>query len=120
MNLIRDRKHPSFRHSEIDWSHHSAREAFSPESAGAIDTVLREGEILYIPSYWIHYITSLKYSIQCNTRSGSPPNHDGEADIGRCMGGEGMPTAAKRPLKKKKKLRGAPGFHMTSGVIKDH
>ena len=118
LNLIRDRKHPSFRHSEIDWSHHSAREAFSPESAGAIDTVLREGEILYIPSYWIHYITSLKYSIQCNTRSGSPPNHDGEADIGRCMGGEGMPKAALE--KKKKKLRGAPGFHMTSGVIKDH
>ena len=106
---------------EIDWSHdQQARTAFSPESAGAIDTVLREGEILYIPSYWIHYITSLKYSIQCNTRSGSPPNHDGEAEIGRCMGGEGMPTAAKTPLKKRKKLRGAPGFHMTSGVIKDH
>ena len=33
-----------FRHSEIDWSHHQqARQAFSPESAGAIDTVLREG-----------------------------------------------------------------------------
>ena len=34
------------------------------------------------------------------------------------MGGEGMPKAALE--KKKKKLRGAPGFHMTSGVIKDH
>ena len=44
---------------------------------------------------------------------------DGEADIGRCMGGEGMPAAALQK-KKRKKLRGAPGFHMTSGEVRDH
>ena len=34
-------------------------------------------------------------------------------------GRRACPRAA-APLKKKKKLRGAPGFHATSGVIKDH
>ena len=28
------------------------------------------GEILYIPSYWFHYIVSQDASIQCNARSG--------------------------------------------------
>jgi len=119
LNLIKDRKHPSFRHSELDWSHDpSAKQAFSAATAGAIDTIVREGEVLYIPSYWIHYIASLKYSTQCNTRSGSPPNRDGEADIGRCMGGGGAPTAATK--KGKKKRRGAPGFHLAPGEVKDH
>ena len=33
--------------------------------------VLKAGEVLYIPSYWFHYIVSLGQSVQCNTRSGS-------------------------------------------------
>ena len=36
----------------------------------AIDTILKEGEVLYIPSHWFHYIVSLQKSAQCNTRSG--------------------------------------------------
>ena len=39
---------------------------------------------------WIHYIASLKYSIQCNTRSGSPPRREGEEEISRCMGAGGI------------------------------
>jgi len=54
-------------------------------AAHAIDTVVRAGEVLYIPSYWIHYIVSLKYSIQCNTRSGAPPNEQGAADVRDCV-----------------------------------
>ena len=65
-------------------SHPQAAEAHLSE-AHAIDTVLREGEVLYIPSYWIHYIISLKYSIQCNTRSGSPPNGQGADNIRDCV-----------------------------------
>ena len=42
--------------------------------------------MLYIPSYWFHYIISLKYSAQCNTRSGSPPERNGESHIKECMG----------------------------------
>lgn len=34
------------------------------------------GEMLYIPSYWFHYIISLDASIQCNARSG-------ESDVGK-------------------------------------
>ena len=45
------------------------------------------GEVLYIPSYWFHYIQSLDFSVQCNTRSGSPPNGDGEGHIAKCMRG---------------------------------
>jgi hypothetical protein len=36
----------------------------------AIDTILKAGEVLYIPSHWFHYITSVQKSAQCNVRSG--------------------------------------------------
>lgn len=40
------------------------------KKALAVDTVLKAGEVLYIPSHWFHYITSLQRSAQCNVRSG--------------------------------------------------
>ena len=40
------------------------------KEALTIDTVLKAGEVLYVPSHWFHYITSLQKSSQCNTRSG--------------------------------------------------
>ena len=97
LTIIPDRQHPSFRHSTTDWyvplvfsfilasrSHEQAAET-NLNAAAAIDTVVREGEVLYIPSYWIHYIVSLKYSIQCNTRSGAPPQGQGESDVRDCV-----------------------------------
>jgi hypothetical protein len=52
----------------------------------AIDTVLKAGEVLYIPSHWFHYITSLQKSAQCNVRSGVDNEGDavfgGKADVG--------------------------------------
>lgn len=86
LSLISDKKHPSFRHSTVDWSSEedSLRSGF--QNVKAIDTIVHQGEVLYIPSYWVHYITSLDHSIQCNTRSGSPPRHDGEDYINDCMG----------------------------------
>lgn len=39
-------------------------------SARSLETVLKAGEILYIPSHWFHYIISLQKSAQCNVRSG--------------------------------------------------
>ena len=39
-------------------------------SATAVETILKSGEILYIPSHWFHYIISLQKSAQCNVRSG--------------------------------------------------
>ena len=39
-------------------------------TAQAVETVLKAGEVLYIPSHWFHYIISLQKSAQCNVRSG--------------------------------------------------
>lgn len=65
--------HPSGRHSKLDWRIDAIPkdqlETFS--SALATEVVLSRGEILYIPSYWFHYIVSQDSSIQCNGRSGS-------------------------------------------------
>lgn len=38
--------------------------------AQSLETVLKAGEVLYIPSHWFHYIISLQKSAQCNVRSG--------------------------------------------------
>jgi ribosomal protein L16 Arg81 hydroxylase len=40
------------------------------KNATSIDTVLKAGEVLYIPSHWFHYIISLQKSAQCNVRAG--------------------------------------------------
>jgi hypothetical protein len=49
---------------ERQWLHHAMHEAL------AIETVLREGEVLFIPSFWFHYIVGLQKNVQCNVRSG--------------------------------------------------
>lgn len=85
LQIIKDRNHPSYRHSTADWSNRQEAEAIGFGNVQGIDTVVREGEILYIPSYWFHYIISLDYSIQCNSRSGSPPSGHGEREISQCM-----------------------------------
>ena len=56
--------------------------------------------MLYIPSYWFHYIVSLSYSAQCNSRSGEPPNKEGFDDIDQCMGGMLVKLRAKKEKKK--------------------
>ncbi|KAL7572749.1 hypothetical protein ACA910_009015 [Epithemia clementina (nom. ined.)] len=38
--------------------------------APALETVLKAGEVLFLPSFWFHYIVSLQKSAQCNVRSG--------------------------------------------------
>ena len=56
--------------------------------AQVIDTVLKAGEVLYIPSNWFHYIISLQKSTQCNTRSGDDvvTDSDGQQKINMaCM-----------------------------------
>jgi hypothetical protein len=48
---------------EIAWLERAA-------TSRAVETVLKQGEVLYIPSHWFHYIESLQRSAQCNVRSG--------------------------------------------------
>lgn len=88
LGIISDIKHPSYRHSVIDWSDLNQAKASGFEDVPAIDTIIRTGEVLYIPSYWFHYIISLQYSIQCNSRSGGPPQKQGQSYIEDCMGRE--------------------------------
>ena len=47
-----------------------ARSGVQYQAVGT-QVVVRAGEVLYIPSFWFHYIVSQDGSIQCNTRSGT-------------------------------------------------
>ena len=86
LSIYSQRNHPSFRHSSIDWS--SIKEGYASgfDEADAIDTIIHSGEVLYIPSYWFHYVISMEYSAQCNTRHGSPSGDFGKQEIDDCFG----------------------------------
>ncbi|OEU19903.1 hypothetical protein FRACYDRAFT_235968 [Fragilariopsis cylindrus CCMP1102] len=101
-------KHPSARHSKVDWTTASTdyyngknddndndddveeaeNNAFTSSSSGlswkeykeslsllannatSTEVILEAGDVLYLPSYWFHFIISLDVNMQCNTRSG--------------------------------------------------
>jgi hypothetical protein len=110
LGILTDIKHPSYRHSVFDWSDPRQAAANHFEQVKAIDTVVQRGQVLYLPSYWFHYVISLDYSIQCNSRSGTPPNGEGEAYIDACLG-KPMKIKERRKRKSKEKLRGGGGGH---------
>jgi oxalate decarboxylase/phosphoglucose isomerase-like protein (cupin superfamily) len=85
LGIISDKSHPSYRHSVIDWSDLSQAFSRGFTKVDAIDTIMHPGEVLYIPTYWFHYMVSLKYSLQCNSRSGFPPEMQGSNHIQLCM-----------------------------------
>ncbi|EGD76785.1 hypothetical protein PTSG_08136 [Salpingoeca rosetta] len=64
------RGHPEARHAKADWSDLDLNEFPKMKNAMAAQVVLRAGDVLYIPSYWFHYIVSTGVNAQCNTRSG--------------------------------------------------
>ncbi|CAM9472164.1 unnamed protein product, partial [Phaeothamnion confervicola] len=82
LGIVMDIEHPSYRHTDAFWSWRWP-EGF--DRAAAIDTVVGEGEALYIPSFWFHHVQSTKYSIQCNVRSGFPPRNEGLMAIKQCL-----------------------------------
>ncbi|CAN0114249.1 unnamed protein product [Pylaiella littoralis] len=85
LKIIADRAHPSFRHSEVDWSDESDwPEGFA--DAPALETVLETGEMLYIPSFWYHYIVSEGFNVQCNARSGLSQRQKWANETETCMG----------------------------------
>jgi hypothetical protein len=67
---------PSSRHFGYDGS--DLRTLYQPErnsfsdynEARGVETVLQEGEVLYIPTFYMHWIVSLTPNYQCNCRSG--------------------------------------------------
>ena len=102
--------HPSGRHSEVDWSEVDQERFPLFPQAVAFETILKEGQVeapaaplrrglrahthtlthavrracqvLFVPSYWIHYIVSLDTSVQCNCRSGTPATY--LRDVQKC------------------------------------
>jgi len=82
LGVLSEASHPSYRHSIYDWSDvEFAKKYF--HKVPAIDTIVQTGEILYVPSFWFHYIISLEYSIQCNSRSGTP--NIGKEEVLQCF-----------------------------------
>jgi hypothetical protein len=77
LSILKSRQHPSYRHSTIDWSNLTQAREHRFAEVQSIDTIVHAGEVLYVPSFWFHYIVSLEYSIQCNSRSGFPANMRG-------------------------------------------
>lgn len=63
--------HPEGRHAEADWSQLDLERYPKMAEAKATEVVLSAGQVLYVPSYWFHYIVSLGQSAQCNSRSGN-------------------------------------------------
>eukprot|EP00056_Hartaetosiga_gracilis_P004352 m.74322 g.74322 ORF g.74322 m.74322 type:complete len:444 (+) comp11798_c2_seq1:55-1386(+) len=74
--------HPEARHSEGDWCDIDYEKYKDYNKAKAMNVVLKAGEVLYLPPYWMHYITSNTLTIQCNTRSGF--SYRGWRDIKKC------------------------------------
>jgi hypothetical protein len=111
LGIFNERSSPLYRHSLLNFGHlkylnsssssHSGDEAHHSMSleerawleraaqADAVETVLKAGEVLYIPSHWFHYVISLQKSAQCNVRSGidriGSREFGGEVDIMKCL-----------------------------------
>lgn len=106
LGIVTRRQHPVFRHSLLNFGYLNLLDSEDPEvktmpdeerawlevarDSMAVETVLKAGEVLYIPSHWFHYITSLQKSAQCNTRSGRDKRyhaeHGGFDDVMECVG----------------------------------
>jgi hypothetical protein len=103
LGIATARGNPIFRHSLLNFGHLDFLNAMgigmdeddadmpplerewltSAGQAQAIDTVLKAGEVLYIPSHWFHYVISLQKSAQCNVRSGveGDDRFGGQSDV---------------------------------------
>lgn len=64
------RESASSRHSEVDWSAPDDQKFPKFKETRANEIILQPGDVLYVPSYWFHYIVSLNVNFQCNCRSG--------------------------------------------------
>jgi len=102
LGIVTERENSIFRHSLLDFGNldylntEEGKNMSQDERAWlerakdsmAVDTVLKAGEVMYIPSHWFHYITSVQKSAQCNVRSGvnkeGTPEFGGAQDVSEC------------------------------------
>jgi hypothetical protein len=98
LGIIPSIKSPMYRHSILNYRHFdylhdtsgaaadmSEKErAWLQKAAGsqAVETVLKAGEVMYLPSHWFHYIASLQRSAQCNVWNRSNLDDIGNPDFG--------------------------------------
>lgn len=59
---------PSARHSEVDFSAPDLEKYPRFGEMQGLETILTAGEVLYVPSFWIHFIANLDVNAQCNVR----------------------------------------------------
>jgi hypothetical protein len=62
--------HPSGRHSSVDWSSPDLTKYPLFEGVRANEFIAQPGDVLFVPTNWVHHITSLNINYQCNARSG--------------------------------------------------
>lgn len=62
--------HPSGRHSAVNWSDPDVHKYPNFAKVMGNEVILRPGDYLFVPTYWVHFIVSLNINFQCNTRSG--------------------------------------------------
>jgi len=81
------RPHPSARHSEVDWSNPDLDNFPDFPKTRVNEVIMSPGDILYIPSGWIHYIMSINTNLQCNARSGKSKGGRAKShshELGKC------------------------------------
>jgi len=71
-------KHPSGRHTALDWSAPDLDAHPEFADAKANEVVLQAGDVLYLPTFWFHHIISLDFNWQCNARSGDTDHYSRE------------------------------------------
>ena len=103
LGMFKDKSSPIYRHSLLNFGHikyldndNLGKDMSSEErqwlerasTAPTVETVLKAGEVLYIPCGWFHYIVSIQKSAQCNARSGVEvarhPEFGGYEDVQQC------------------------------------
>jgi len=87
LSVQTQRGHPLHRFSYLDWSDMDQVRSHEGSKIHSVQTVLREGELLYLPAKWFHTVVSVGLSIQCNRRAGE--KYLASADrraIDHCMG----------------------------------
>jgi ribosomal protein L16 Arg81 hydroxylase len=63
--------HPNARRSKIDWTtlDRAMKETGQPITHARVsEVVLQAGDLLYLPTYWFHYVVSLNTNYECNSR----------------------------------------------------
>jgi hypothetical protein len=101
MGVVPSIKSPMYRHSILNYKHFAymknpaadmsdKEQAWLQRAAGsqAVETVLKQGEVLYLPCHWFHYLVNLQKSAQCNVRSDADitgnPEFGGQKTVREC------------------------------------